>query len=193
MNATREIPGILWSSVGLVVVGICALALGQQAPAEKPNQLVVGKLIYVASMPDGLDQWIIDFLRRWGKYKVTSDPEGVDLVIQATNPEKELRLETRAGTAQPRGADRPPSPIHKGKHDELPAILISVIDWVTNQPVWHADILDRKQKKDEADLPAGPQTKIFARDMTSDQLAQRVTAKLKEYEEELEKSAGGKN
>ena len=102
MNAKRQIPGILWSSVGLVVVGICALALAQQAPAEKPNELVVGKLIYVASMPDGLDQWIIDFLRRWGKYKVTSEPEGVDLVIQATNPEKELQLETRAGTAQPR-------------------------------------------------------------------------------------------
>jgi hypothetical protein len=193
MNATRETPGILWFSVGLVVVGICALALGQQAPAERPNELVVGKLIYVASMPDGLDQWIIDFLRRWGKYKVTSDPEGVDLAIQATNPEKELRLETRAGTAQPRGAGRPPLPGSKQKHDELPAISISVIDWVTNQPVWYADILSRKQKKDEATPPAGPQTKIFARGMTSDQLAQKVVAKLREYEEGLEKSASGKN
>jgi hypothetical protein len=193
MNPRREIPGILWPSVGLVVVGICALALAQQAPAEKPNELVVGKLIYVASMPDGLDQWIIDFLRRWGKYKVTSEPEGVDLVIQATNPEKELQLETRAGTAQPRGADRPPSPIHKGKHDELPAISISVIDWVTNQPVWYADILNRKQKSDEATPPAGPQTKIFARAMTSDQLAQKVIAKLREYEEALEKPASGQN
>jgi hypothetical protein len=144
-------------------------------------------------MPDGLDQWIIDFLRRWGKYKVTSDPEGVDLVIQATNPEKELRLETRAGTAQPRGAGRPPLPGRKEKHDELPAISISVIDWVTNQPVWYADILNRKQKKDEATPPAGPQTKIFARAMTSDQLAQKVVAKLREYEEGLEKSASGKN
>ena len=193
MNPTIEKPGILWSSVGLLLVGICALALGQQTPAEKPNELVVGKLVYVAPMPDDLDQWIIDFLRHWGKYKVTSNPEGVDLVIQATNPEKELRLENRAGTAQPRGADRPPLPGSKGKHDELPAISISVVDWVTNQPVWYADILNRKQKKDEATPPAGPQTKIFARAMTSDQLAQKVTAKLKEYEEALEKSAGGKN
>jgi hypothetical protein len=169
------------------------MALCQQAPAEKPNELVVGKLIYVESMPDGLDQWIIDFLRRWGKYKVTSNPEGVDLVIQATNPEKELRLETRAGTAEPRGAGRPPLPIAKGKRDELPAISISVIDWVTNQPVWHADILDRKQKKDEATTPAGPQTKIFARAMTTDQLGQKVIARLREYEEGLEKSAAGKN
>ena len=193
MNAKRKIPGILCSSVCLVVVGICALALCQQTPAEKPNELVVGKLIYVESMSDGLDQWIIDSLRHWGKYKVTSNAEGVDLVIQATNPEKELRLENRAGTAQPRGADRPPLPIHKGKHDELPAISISVIDWVTNQPVWHADILNRNPKKDEATTPAGPQTKIFARAMTTDQLAQKVTAKLREYEEGLEKSAAGKN
>ena len=187
MNARRERTGILWASVGLVVVGICALTLGQQAPAEKPNELVGGKLIYVESMPDGLDQWIIDFLRRWGKYKVTSNSEGVDLVIQATNPEKELRLETRAGTAQPRGADHPPLPIHR-KHGELPAVAISVIDWVTSQPVWHADILDRKPKSDEATPPAGPQTKIFARAMTPDQLAQKVVAKLREYEEALEKS-----
>ena len=82
------------------------MALGQQAPAEKPNELVVGKLIYVASMPDGLDQWIIDFLRRWGKYKVTSNPEGVDLVIQAANPEKELRLEN-AGGHRPAARRRP--------------------------------------------------------------------------------------
>jgi hypothetical protein len=167
--------------------------LGQQAPAGKPNQLVVGKLIYVAPMENDLDQWIIEFLRHWGRYKVTSNPEGVDLVIQATDPEKDLKLKTEAGTAVPRGADRPPSPIHKGKHDELPASSISVIDWVSDQPLWRVDILDRKEKKDDADLPAGPQTKIFARSMTSDQLAQKIIAKLKEYQEQLQRSAGGKN
>ena len=193
MNAKREIIGILCSSVGLVVVGTCAMALGQQAPAGKPNELVVGKLIYVASMPNDLDQWIIDFLRRWGKYKVTSNPEGVDLVMEAVNPEKELRLETRGGTAEPKGADRPRLPSSKVKSDELPPISISVTDWVTSQPVWQADILNRKPKKDEAAPPAGPQTKIFARAMTSDQLAQKVVAKLREYEEGLEKSAAGKN
>jgi hypothetical protein len=169
------------------------MAPGQQAPAGKPNELVVGKLIYVASMPNGLDQWIIDFLRRWGKYKVTSNSEGVDLVIEAANPENQLRLETRGGTAQPKGADRPHLPNSKAKSDELAPISISVIGWVTNQPLWQADILNRKPKKDEATPPAGPQTKIFARAMTSDQLAQKVVAKLREYEEGLEKSAAGKN
>jgi len=169
------------------------MALGQQAPTTKPNELVAGKLIYVASMPNGLDQWIIDFLRRWGKYKVTSNAEGVDLVIQAVNPQKELQLETRAGTAEPKGAGRPHLPKSKAKSDELPPISISVTDWVTSQTVWQADILDRKQKKDEADPAAGPKTKIFARSMTSDQLAQKVVAKLREYEEGLEKFAPGKN
>jgi hypothetical protein len=193
MNAKRETLGILCSSVCLVVSGTCALGLSQQAPAEKPNQLVAGKLIYVAPMSDGLDQWIIDFLRRWGKYKVTSNPEGVDLVIQADNPEKDLRLKTRAGTAEPPGSERPPLPFPKRKRGELPAISISIINWVTSQPVWEADILNRNPKKDEAAPPAGPQTKIFARGMTSDQLAQKVVAVLRRYEEGLEKPAAGKN
>jgi len=190
MNRKKEMPAILCTSICLLIA-TCATARGQQAPSEKPNELVAGKLIYVDSMPDGLDQWIVDFLRRWGKYKVTSNPEGVDLVIQAVNPESELRLETRGGTAEPKGADRPHLPISK-KNSELPATSISVINWVSNQPVWQADILKRKQKKDEADPPSGPQTKIFARDMTADQIAAKVVAKLKEYEEGLEKSGGGK-
>jgi hypothetical protein len=114
------------------------------------------------------------------------------LVIQAVNPEKELQLETRAGTAQPKGSDRQHWPISK-KRNELPATSVSVINWVSGQPVWQADILNRKQKKDEADPPAGPQTQIFARAMTSDQIAQKVVAKLKEYEQGLEKPAGGKH
>jgi len=188
---TAKILGILSSSVCLLLAGICVIAFGQQAPAEKPNELVVGKLIYVDSMPDGLDQWIVDFLRRWGKYKITNNAEGVDLVIEAVNPEKDLQLESRGGTAQPKGSDRPHLPMSRGKH-ELPVTSISVINWVSSQPVWSADILSRKPKKDETDLPAGPKTKIFAHDMTSDQIAQRIVAKLKDYEEGLEKSGGAK-
>lgn len=192
MNAKIEKARILWPAVGLLV-GICAAAPGQQTPSGKPNELVVGKLVYVEPMSNDLDQWIIDFLRRWGKYKVTSNPEGVDLVIQAEAPEKELKLQKRAGTAEPRGAGRPRLPISKGEHEELPAISITVIDWVSNQPLWQADILDRKQKKNEADPPAGPLTKIFARSMTSDQLAMKITQKLKEYEVELERNGGMKH
>ena len=170
---------------------IGAIAGGRQAPVEKPNQLVAGKLIYVEPMADGLDQWIVDFLRRWGKYKLTNNPEGVDLVVEAVNPDKDLQLETRAGTAQPKGSDRPHLPLAK-KHGDLPATSVSVINWVSSQTVWQADILNRKQKKDEAEPPAGPKTQIFARDMTADQIAQRVVTKLKEYEQGLEKPASAK-
>jgi hypothetical protein len=202
MNAKRVIAGIVYLSVCLVVAGTCAWALGQQAPGqqapgqqalpEKPNQLVAGKYIYVAPMSDGLDQWIIDFLRRWGKYTVTSNPEGVDLVIQTTDPQKDLRLETLGGTAEPRGAQRPPFPIPRHKHDELPATSVWVVNWVTNQTVWQADILNRNPKKDETTPPAGPQAKIFARSMTSDQLAQKIVALLRRYEEGLETPAAEK-
>jgi hypothetical protein len=193
MNANKMKLAILRAWLCLTLAGIGALAQEQPPPAAKQNALVSAKLIYVAPMDNGLDQWMSDLLQHWGKYKVTSNPEGVDLVIQAVKPEKELQLETRAGTAQPKGADRPHLPNSKAKSDEVPPLSISVIEWVTNQPVWSADIMDRKQKKDEADLPAGPQTKIFARGMTSDQLAQKVVAKLKEYEEGLEKPAGRKD
>jgi hypothetical protein len=173
----------------VVVGGLYASASAQQLPAGKQNELVLGKLIYVAPIAADLDPWIIDDLRHWGKYKVTSNSEGVDLVIQATNLEKDLNLETRGGTAEPKGAGRPPYPFPKKKHDDVPVSSVSVIDWVSGQTVWRADILDRKPKKDEADLPPGPQTTIFARGMTPDQLAQRVVEKLKEYEQELEKSS----
>lgn len=188
MNAKWGKYGILWLALGLLA-GISVVASGQQAPAGKPNELVVGKLVYVEPMSNDLDQWIIDFLRRWGKYKVTSNPEGVDLCIRAVAPEKDLRLQDRAGTAEPRGAGRPRLPVSKGEKEELPAISIAVIDWVTNQSLWQADILDRKQKKNEATPPAGPVTRIFARSMTPDQLAMKITQKLKEYEVELEKNS----
>jgi len=196
MNAKRVIALIWYLSVCFMLVGTCAGAQGQQAtaqqapaqppPPEKPNQLVTGKLIYVAPMPEGMDQWIIDFLRRWGKYTVTGNPEGVDLVIQTTDPKQDLRLETMGGTAEPRGANRPHYPIPRHKRDELPATSVWVVNWVTNQTVWQADILNRNPKKDETAPPAGPQTKILARSMTSDQLAQKIVALLRRYEEGLE-------
>ena len=191
MRRTYEFFPTLCFAACFMVLGGHVPAGAQQAPSPGPNELVAGKLIFVESMQDGLDRWIIDFLRRWGKYKVTTNPEGVDLVIEAVNPDKDLRLQTRGGTAEPKGSDRPHLPLSK-KHPELPATSITVVNWVSSQTVWQADILNRKPKKDEADLPSGPQTKIFARDMTSDQIAAKVVDKLKEYEQGMEKPSGGK-
>ena len=94
----------------MAILRFCALlilaavpAFGQQAATKKPNELLAGKLIYVAPMPDNIDQWVIDFLRRWGKYKVTSNPEGVDLVLKAVNPDKDTEWEMRGGVPSPKG------------------------------------------------------------------------------------------
>ena len=174
---------------GLVLVLLLAAVPcgAQQTATKQPNELVVGKLIYVAPMPANIDKWVIDFLQRWGKYKVTSNPEGVDLVLKAYKPEKETEWEMRKGIPQPSGSDQGRSPIHRKKREDIPVVSVNVIDWVTDQPLWHADIIDRNRKKDETEPPAGPHTKIYARDMTPDQIAQRITMKLREYVTELEK------
>lgn len=164
----------------LMILTACAAAGQETSPpaaATRPNELVAGKLVHVAPMPGNIDQWMIDFLRRWGKYKLTGDPEGVDLVIRAKVPQRETEYREREGVPRPRK-----------EKEEPPVLSISVIDWVTNETLWRAEILDKKQKKDEPEPPSGPQTRIYARGMTSDQLAMKVTRKLQDYVTELEKS-----
>jgi hypothetical protein len=179
--------------IWLIAVLTTALALGQQTSPKKPNELVAGKLVYIGAMPSDLDRWLRDLFEQWGKYKLTSNPEGVDLVVNAVSPEKEMELVMRGGVPQPKGeGSRFPRPGSRGERKEIPVTSISVASWVTNEVLWQADVLDRKQKKDEADPPAGPHTKIFARDLTPDQLAQKITRKLREYVSEVEKTSSGK-
>jgi hypothetical protein len=135
-------------------------------------------------MPAGLKDWIVDDLRPWGKYQITGDPEGVDLVLKSYTPEKEIQWENRDGVPVPKGEGR------RKKREDLPAVSFSVVDWVRNEVVWQADVLDRKQKKDEPDPPAGPHTEIFARDMSPDQIAHHVATQLREYVTKLEKGEG---
>jgi hypothetical protein len=182
--------------LGFLLVALVTPAWAQEAVTKRPSELIVGKLIYVAPMPNGLDTWIQDFIRRWGMYKVTSNPEGVDLVIRAYRPDKAQEFEMRNGIPQPKGAGedrRWPLPGKKKGKKELPAATVMVIDWVTNQPIWQADILDRKPKKNRAEPPAGPQTEIYARGLTSDQLAQRLVSRLRDYVSELRKNESNKH
>jgi len=174
-----------------IAVLLCsgALAFGQDAPKTQPNRLLVGKLLYVSPMAAGLDGWLMDDLRQWGKYQVTGNAEGVDLVLKAYTPEKEQEWETNK--------DGVPTPKKEGKHSplshrkgDLPAAAFAVIDWVTDEPLWRAEVVNRKQKSDEPDPPLGPKTQIFGRDLTPDQLAQRVATKLRQYVASLEKPQG---
>jgi hypothetical protein len=150
-------------------------AAGQGSPA---NRLVSAKLVAVTSMPDGLDRWLIDDLRAWGKYKVTVDPVGVDLVIRGYDPEKQPELRMKKGIPQPK----------REKHEPPPVLSVSVIDWVSNERLWQADILNKKAKEGQPDSAPGPQTRIEARGLTPDQLAQKLTARLRAYVTQLEKT-----
>jgi hypothetical protein len=153
---------------------------GQQSTAKPPSKLVTAKLICVTPMPNELDQYILDDLRGWGRYKVTGDPEGADLVLRAYRPDKPQQYKLKTGDV--------PQP-KKERHQA--ALTITVVDWVANEAVWQADILDRKLKKEESGPPVnGPEVEIDAHGLKPDELAQRITRKLRDYVEELEKSQG---
>jgi hypothetical protein len=153
---------------------------GQQSAAKPPNKLVTAKLICVTPMPNALDQWILEDLRGWGRYKLTGDPEGADLVLRAYKPEKPPQYVLKKGDV--------PQPKKERHHA---AITITVVDWVANEAVWQADILDRKPKKEESGTPVnGPDVEIDAHGLKPDELAQKITRKLRDYVEELEKSQG---
>ena len=84
--------------VGLGLVLAVGSALAQESGTTvedggvEENELVAAKWIYVGPMPEDYETWIIEFLRQWGKYKVTGDPEGVDLVWQANIPRPGYRI-----------------------------------------------------------------------------------------------------
>lgn len=74
---------------------------GQKAPGG-PSALVRGRIISVSRMPADLDRWILEDLRAWGKYKVSADPEGASLVMEARVPERENPNGLPPGIPQPR-------------------------------------------------------------------------------------------
>jgi hypothetical protein len=168
MLHTRVVAGLMLSFV--------TVTTGAQAPATKPNKLVSGKIVYVAPMPMNIDQWLAEKLRTWGKYGVTANPEGVDLVMSANAPEKEPQYVRKKGVPQP-----------KKERPGPPALSITVVDWVTNQMLWDAELLDRKPKKDEPESPPGPHTSLLVRGLTPEQIAQTLTRRLREYVEQLER------
>ncbi len=97
---------IRWATL---VIALSAGGAAGQLAAPKPNKLVAGKLIYVAPMPQNLSQWIMDDLRLWGKYRLTTNAEGVDVVIDASFPERPSDLVMRGGIPQPRPRVEKPS------------------------------------------------------------------------------------
>lgn len=149
------------------------------APAST-NRLVTGKFIYVEPMPNNLDKWLQEDLRTWGRYRVTSNPEGVDLEISAEIPERRPQYRERHGV-----------PLPKNQSKKRPQeTSISVTDWTTGAELWSATLLDRNPKANESAPAPAATVEIPARDLTPDQLALKITRELEKYVEQLEGSGG---
>lgn len=148
------------------------------APPKSNNRLLTGHLIYVAPMPNNLDKWLQEDLRTWGRYRVTSNPEGVDLEIDAVVPERQTRYRERHGVPLPKS-----EPKKQPRENS-----ITVVDWTTGAELWSATLLNRNPKANEAPPAPAASIEIPARDMTSDQLALKITRELERYVEQLENS-----
>jgi hypothetical protein len=164
------------TGLGMTLLLIPILVQAQQAAttAKPANKLVTGKIIYVAPMPGQLDQWIIQDLKAWGRYQVSGNSEGVDLVLKAQTPPK-----------TPQYTQSEHIPLRPPRNREPRVLSLTVMNWVTGNNVWQAKILDRSRKKDESP-PVGPETEIDARNMKPDQVAERCVTLLRQYVDKLE-------
>jgi hypothetical protein len=151
----------------------------QESPASPgTNRLLTGKLLYLdpGDRRTPLQNWLADNLRAWGRYKQTSSPEGVDLVVQVekTNSEPQLKA-NREGVPQPKNE-------RKGPAGGVAAIVVT--DWVTGEVLWRADLLNRKGNNDEPKL--GPETEIYAKGLGYDEVAAIAIRRLRKYVSQLE-------
>lgn len=163
--------------LGLVLGLAPILVWAQQIATPKTaNKLVSGKIAYVAPMPGQLDQWLIQDLRAWGKYQVSGNSEGVDLVVQAETPPKQVHYTPSEHI-----------PMRPHTHKKPTVLSITVTNWVTGQRLWEARITNHRSKKDDHDHSSpGPETEINARNMKPDQVAERCVRLLREYIDQLE-------
>jgi len=158
----------------LAALGLPNARAGQDA--QEQNRLVNGKLIYIAPMPQQLDQWLQSDLQHWGKYHVTSNSEGVDLEIRAEVPDTQPQYRERHGVPLPK----------KEPKDKPKETSIEVIDWTTGARLWTATLLDKKVDHNAPAPPPGPSIEIRAHGMTPDQLALKITRELQRYVEQLQ-------
>lgn len=187
-DACLVIPrGILILSIAVLCFTLNAAMAQQAAPsAEKgnrPNELLAGKLIFVEEMPDNIDAWIADDLRRWGKYKVTTNKEGADLVIEAVEGEKSF--------PSPRLGTPGTVPLPRRNRKNLPVASISVIDWVTNSPLFTADFVKKHGGK-QSD-PASSHVTIRAEGYNAQQIATGFISQLQDHVKTLEARESGGN
>jgi hypothetical protein len=171
---------ILYSLLSVCLLAVPVMSQQKSQGTERP--LVDGKLMYVGKMPENLDAWIVNDLSVWGKYKPTRQIEGVDLVMKAYEPEKEVQYKLRRGIPQPKE-------VRKDRNRKHVMFSIFVDDWVTGRQVWRADIMDRKPKRDENMTPS-EDAEINAKGLSSQQIAQAITRELRRYVDHLGSQPG---
>lgn len=159
----------------LLCVPACLRAENAQASPSAQNRLITARIAYVAHMPENLDQWLIEDLKAWGKYQITENSQGVDLVIRAKKPQEKPHYVLRNGRVQPRPEKKPP------------VLSVTAVDWVTGAKLWQANILNESPKENRSS-PPGPETDIYARHMAPDQIAQRCATLLRLYVQHLEQA-----
>jgi len=161
-----------------LILSLSSASLLAQSPGSKTDKLVSGRIVYVASMPIDLDRWIVEDLQSWGKYRVTANPEGVDLVMKAEAPEKDTEYVLKKGVPQPK-KERPGPTVAS----------IIVVDWVTGQALWQIDLLNRKPKNEEGESPPSQHAIVSVRGLTPEQIAQAVIRNLRQYVDQLQKTS----
>ena len=179
MILKNHVVGLALCLTPAVAISAVSPAFGQAgvAPAgSAANKLLSGKLIYVAPMPNELDTWITQSLTAWQRYKVTANPEGVDLVVRAVIPDENTRLRLHRGLPQAAKASKAP-----------PTPSIKVLDWVTGAILWQADIVDKSAKKDAPAPSPSEHVEIPARGLSVEQLGARIARAFREYVESLQK------
>ena len=178
-----------WMVMGMIAMSMAGHGLAR-AQAEgnqsKKNLLLTGKLIYVGDMPEGLDRWLIEDLRGWGKYTPTRDAEGADLAFKVYKPEKETQYDLNHGVPEPKKESR------KEKRQKTLIDSIGIVDWVTGESLWHADVIGGKVSEADSAV-AGPRTQIDGRGMNSVELALKITNVLHRYVDQLAKQKGGED
>ena len=163
--------------VTVVLAATAGMAPAQEAaPAKKLNRLLTAKMIAVTPMPGEFDRWITQDLKAWNRYDVSSEAEGSDLIVRGEKPERQVEFKQHEGVPQPK------------REKPGPGVLsITVIDWVADQPLWHATIRDKKPEKDKDTVP-GPDVEIDAHGLNPMELAAVITRQFRLYVEQLEKS-----
>lgn len=165
--------------VGLFLIVSAGSTFAQMQNPLSPNKLLTAKLIYVAPMPNDLDRWVTEDLHAWARYHVSTNPEGVDLEMQSNARQEDTHFVWRNGL-----------PKKQGPNKKVPQLLsVTVVDWVTKAWLWRADILDKKQKKNEPLPPLGPHTKIYAHSMSPDQIAATITRTFRLYVQQLQRES----